>query len=37
MHVNESWIVATAISLGVPNVTQDEDDLDIPGLAVIHV
>lgn len=37
MPVNDSWIAATAISLGVPIVTQDDDYLDVPGLAVIHV
>jgi predicted nucleic acid-binding protein len=37
MSVNDSWIAATAISLGVPIVTQDDDYLDVPGLAVIHV
>jgi predicted nucleic acid-binding protein len=37
MPVNDSWIAATAISLGVPLVTQDDDYVDVPGLAVIHV
>ncbi len=37
MPVNDSWIAATAASLGVPVVTQDDDYLDIPGFAVIHV
>ncbi len=37
MPVNDSWIAATAISLGMPLVTQDEDDVDLPGLAVIRV
>ena len=37
MAVNDSWIAATAISLGVPVVTQDEDYVTVPGLAVIHV
>lgn len=37
MAVNDSWIAATAISLGVPVVTQDDDYISIPGLAVIHV
>jgi predicted nucleic acid-binding protein len=37
MPVNDSWIAATAISLGVPVVTQDDDYVEIPGLAVVHV
>jgi predicted nucleic acid-binding protein len=37
MPVNDSWIAATAVALGVPVVTQDDDYLDLPGLAVIHV
>jgi predicted nucleic acid-binding protein len=37
MPVNDSWIAATAIALGVPVVTQDADYVDIAGLAVIHV
>ena len=37
MAVNDSWIAATAIALGVPVVTQDDDYLQLPGLAVIHV
>ncbi len=37
MATNDSWIAATAISLGVPVVTQDDDYVDLPGLAVIHV
>ena len=38
MPVNDSWIAATAISLGVAVVTQDDDyDVGIEGLAVIHV
>ena len=35
--VNDSWIAATAMSLGVPVVTQDQDYVDLPGLAVIKV
>jgi len=35
--VNDSWIAATAISLGVPVVTQDDDYIDVPGLLVVHV
>jgi predicted nucleic acid-binding protein len=37
MPVNDSWIAATAISLGVPVVTHDDDYVNVPGLAVIHV
>jgi predicted nucleic acid-binding protein len=37
MPVNDSWIAATAISLGVPVVTQDADYDDAPGLEVIKV
>lgn len=37
MAVNDSWIAATALSLGVPVVTQDDDYVDIPGLVVILV
>lgn len=37
MPVNDSWIAATAMSLGVPVVTQDDDYLDVPGLQVIRV
>jgi predicted nucleic acid-binding protein len=37
MSVNDSWIAATALSLGVPVITQDEDYVDISGLAVIEV
>lgn len=36
MHTNDSWIAATAIALGVPLVTQDDGQIDIPGLQVIH-
>ena len=37
MPLNDSWIAATAIALGVPVVTQDDDYVEVPGLAVIHV
>jgi predicted nucleic acid-binding protein len=37
MPLNDSWIAATAMTLGVPVVTQDDDYVSIPGLAVIHV
>lgn len=37
MDVNDSWIAATAIALGVPVVTQDEAYVEVPGLVVIRV
>lgn len=37
MPVNDSWIAATAVALGVPVVTQDADYVDVPGLDVIRV
>ncbi|MGP1674404.1 MAG: type II toxin-antitoxin system VapC family toxin [Candidatus Limnocylindrales bacterium] len=37
MPVNDSWIAATAIALGVPVVTQDDDYVTLPGLHVIQV
>jgi hypothetical protein len=37
MPVNDSWIAATAMALGVPVVTQDEDYVDVAGLTVIRV
>jgi predicted nucleic acid-binding protein len=37
MSVNDSWIAATALALGVPIVTQDDDYVDVPSLAVIQV
>lgn len=37
MPVNDSWIAATGMALGVPVVTQDEDYAAVPGLSVIHV
>lgn len=37
MPVNDSWIAATAMSLGVPVVTQDADFPALPELAVVHV
>jgi predicted nucleic acid-binding protein len=37
MPVNDSWIAATAMALGVPVITQDDDYVDVPGLSVIHV
>lgn len=35
MPVNDSWIAATALALGVPVVTQDDDYVDLTGLDVI--
>ncbi len=37
MPVNDSWIAATAMTLGMPVVTQDADYLHPPGLEVIHL
>ena len=37
MPVNDSWIAATAMALRVSVVTQDDDYVELPGLAVIHV
>jgi predicted nucleic acid-binding protein len=37
MPVNDSWIAATSMSLGVPVVTQDDGYAAIRGLAVIRV
>lgn len=37
MPVNDSWIAATALALGVPVVTQDADYIDLAGLSVIRV
>jgi len=37
MPVNDSWIAATAISLGVAIVTRDDDYAVVPGLTVIKV
>lgn len=37
MPVNDSWIAATAMALAVPVVTQDDDYVDVPGLAVLRV
>jgi predicted nucleic acid-binding protein len=36
MPVNDSWIAATAMTLGIPVVTQDDDYLHAPGHEVIH-
>lgn len=37
MPVNDSWIAATAMSLGVPVVSQDGDYVDVDGLHVVKV
>ena len=37
MPVNDSSIAATAMSLGVPVVTQDDDYAEAPGLEIIRV
>lgn len=37
MPVNDSWIAATALALGVPVVTQDDDYVELDDLAVIKV
>jgi len=36
MPLNDSWIAATAMALGVPIVTQDEDFPTLAGLDVIN-
>ena len=37
MPVNDSWIAATAMSRGIPVVTQDDDYVQVIGLDVVHV
>lgn len=37
MSVNDSWICATAMSIGLPVITQDEEYVEIEGLEVIKV
>jgi predicted nucleic acid-binding protein len=37
MPVNDSWIAATAMSLAVPVVTQDEGYVEVPGLKIVRV
>ncbi len=37
MPVNDSWIAATAMSLGIPVVTQDDDFPELDSLQVIQV
>jgi len=36
MGVNDSWIAATAMALGIPVLTQDDDFPTLDGLSVIH-
>ena len=36
MGINDSWIAATALALGVPVVTQDAGYVRVPGLEVIQ-
>jgi predicted nucleic acid-binding protein len=35
--INDSWIAATAIAVGVPVVTQDADYDQMPGVEVIRL
>ena len=37
MPVNDSWIAATAMALGIPVVTQDDDFGPVPGLDILRV
>ncbi len=37
MPINDSWIAATALALGVPIVTQDADYLELVGLDVVRL
>jgi len=37
MPVNDSWIAATAVALGIAVITQDDDFPRLDGLAVIRV
>lgn len=37
MPVNDSWIAATALALGVPVVTQDDHYVELDELSVVHV
>jgi predicted nucleic acid-binding protein len=37
MHVNDSWIAATAMALNVPVVTQDRDYVALDELPIIRV
>ena len=37
MPINDSWIAATALALGVPIVTQDADYLELAELDVVRI
>jgi predicted nucleic acid-binding protein len=37
MRVNDSWIAATAMALGLPVVTQDADYVELDELPIIRV
>ncbi len=37
MAVNDSWIAATALTMGIPVVTQDAGFAVVPGLEIIHI
>ncbi len=37
MKMNDAWIAATAIALGVPLLTRDADFDEVPGLDVLRV
>jgi predicted nucleic acid-binding protein len=37
MPVNDSWIAATALALGIPVVTQDDDYVEVEGLTIVRV
>ncbi len=37
MNVNDAWIAATAIALGVPVVTQDDDFAGAPLVEIVRV
>jgi predicted nucleic acid-binding protein len=37
VHINDSWIAATALAHSVPLVTQDADYDPMPGLTVIKI
>lgn len=36
MAVNDSWIAATAMALGIAVVTRDDDYAELPGLAMVR-
>ena len=37
MPVNDSWVAATAMTLDIPVVTQDDDYVEVGGLSVIRL